>query len=99
MNKEEPINIAIEAMKQDMIECLKTANIAFEIKELATNRYFLGASCGYKNSLGLLGCETYFGYERVANRMSYVKSIEIDGIKTMMGDLEESCEICEVQND
>ena len=100
MINEELINVAIEAMKQEMIEYLKSANIAFKRRDLATNQFYLGTARGYKKSLRLLGIEAYVvGEYNFANKMSYVKSILIDGIETMMGDLEESCEICEVQND
>ena len=92
MNKEEQIDIAIEYMKEEMINYFKTTNIAFESNSLLSNQYFFGTACGYKNSLHLLGVEVRFEYENVVDGRSYVKSIEIDGVKKMMGDLEESCE-------
>ena len=94
MNNEEQIdiNIAIEYMKQDMVECLKTANIAFERKDLSTNRYFIGMACGNKNSLKLFGREVRFEYEWAVDGRAYVKSMLIDGIETVMADLEENCE-------
>ena len=87
MNKEEQIDIAIEAIKQEMIGYVEASNIGVKTNNLTSCQL----ACGCRNSLRLLGCEVFFEYDRHVTRASYVKSIEIDGIKTMMGEPEESC--------